>query len=594
MPEPRTGLDVRLIGRGAAYADYDHDGDLDLLLTANQGTAYLLRNETQHRGVYLRVVTEGSRSNRDGIGARVHLYTTRRRLSGMVRTGASYLSQSETALTFGLPSNETIDRLEVLWPSGLVDVFQSLPANTTFLAREGASGVERSVAQQSPTPAARAALPALKQTAITHFQAGRREAAIEAFQRVLQQQPNDYITQQYLIELYWRQGRHEQAQALLTTMSQTLPDANFLMQFAFHLEENALPQLADAVYRVAARLDPHAPEALYRLGKRALAAGHYEAAIADFQQALQRQDGLLGARQGLGLAYAAQGKTAQAEAQFQQIIQQQPDFAEAYTHLGKIYLHSGRLPEALAAYHTVVRLQPDRAQSYHNLGTVLVAQGATEAAMQQFREALTRDPRYMPAYNDLGTLYAEHGDIDQAIAAFQAAVRLQPSAVEGHYNLAMAYGTQGDIAGMIRELQATLQLAPDYVEAQLNLGIGYLQQGQAELAIAQFRSLVSRAPQMADAYYFLAVAAAQLGQEETMRTALEQTLQHDPNHARAHSTLAMLYFQHQEYALAWQHGRKAEQLGAPVQPLLEALRQVSPPPSGLPPRQRDRQRSGGP
>jgi Tfp pilus assembly protein PilF len=90
---------------------------------------------------------------------------------------------------------------------------------------------------------------------------------------------------------------------------------------------------------------------------------------------------------------------------------------------------------------------------------------------------------------------------------------------------------------------------------------------------------------MADAYYLLAVAAAQQGQEETMRTALEQTLQRDPNHARAHSALAMLYFQHQDYTLAWQHGKKAEQLGAPVQPFLDALRKVSPPPAPLPPRQ---------
>jgi tetratricopeptide (TPR) repeat protein len=585
VPEPQTGLDVRLIGRGAAYADYDQDGDLDLLLTANQGSAYVLRNDTPHHGAYLQVMTEGSRSNRDGIGARVRLYTTRRRLSGMVRTGGSYLSQSQMALTFGLPSDESIDRLEVLWPSGLVDIFRSLPTNTTFVAREGASGTGKSVAQQPPAPAGWGKLPALKQTAMTHFQAGRLEAATAAFQQVLQQQPNDYITQQYLIELFWRQGRHEQAQALLTTMSQTLPDANFLMQFAFHLEDNTLPDLADAVYRVAARLDPHAPEALYRLGEHALAAGDYETAIADFQQALQRQDGLPGALQGLGLAYAAQGKTAQAEAQFQKVIQQQPDFAEAYTHLGKLYLHSGRLTEALAAYRNVVRLQPERAQSYHNLGTVLVAQGATDAAIQQFREALKRDPRYMPAYNDLGTLYAEHGDLEQAIAAFQAALRLQPSAVAGHYNLAMAYGTQGDIAGMIRELQATLQLAPDHVEAMLNLGIGYLQQGQADLAMTQFRSLISTAPQMADAYYLLAVAAAQQGQEETMRTALEQTLQRDPNHARAHSALAMLYFQHQDYTLAWQHGKKAEQLGAPVQPFLDALRKVSPPPAPLPPRQ---------
>ncbi|MDH3601111.1 MAG: VCBS repeat-containing protein, partial [Candidatus Tectomicrobia bacterium] len=77
----QTGLDLKLIGRGAAYADYDHDGDLDLLLTANQGAAYLLRNETPRSGHFVRVLTQGVKSNRDGIGVRAHLYTDQRRLT---------------------------------------------------------------------------------------------------------------------------------------------------------------------------------------------------------------------------------------------------------------------------------------------------------------------------------------------------------------------------------------------------------------------------------------------------------------------------------------------------------------------------------
>ncbi|MGI9165319.1 MAG: CRTAC1 family protein [Pyrinomonadaceae bacterium] len=94
-----------IVGRGAAYGDFDNDGDLDLLATANNGPARLLRNDNANQNDLLRVKTIGTRSNHDGIGAKVKVKTSKgRNLFGMVRTGSSYCSQSELPLTFGLVS----------------------------------------------------------------------------------------------------------------------------------------------------------------------------------------------------------------------------------------------------------------------------------------------------------------------------------------------------------------------------------------------------------------------------------------------------------------------------------------------------------
>jgi hypothetical protein len=146
IPSEGAALAHEIIGRGAAYADYDGDGDLDILLTTNQGPALLLRNDLPRRAAFVRLNTQGTRSNRDGIGAKVRVYTTEGVLQKMVRTGSSYLSQSELALTFGLGSSTAIAKMQITWPSGMVDEFLEVAANTTLLAREGASqlvGAER-------------------------------------------------------------------------------------------------------------------------------------------------------------------------------------------------------------------------------------------------------------------------------------------------------------------------------------------------------------------------------------------------------------------------------------------------------------------
>jgi tetratricopeptide (TPR) repeat protein len=191
----------------------------------------------------------------------------------MVRTGSSYRSQSELAVTFGLQPDEQLERLEVAWPSGAHDVFRNLSRNATSVAHEGTAPAGGPLAGGPIPPAVALDVPGLKRAALAHYQAGRLQEARTAWQRVLQHQPEDYIAQPYLIELAWQQGEYEPARALLAAMSRAMPDANLLMQFAFHLDDLPLHDLADEVYSTAARLDPQLAEAPYRMGKNALGRG---------------------------------------------------------------------------------------------------------------------------------------------------------------------------------------------------------------------------------------------------------------------------------------------------------------------------------
>jgi enediyne biosynthesis protein E4 len=129
-----------IVGRGGAYVDFDNDGDLDLVITANNGIARLLRNDNGNQNDFLRIKTIGTRSNRDGIGARVTVTTASgTRLSGMVKSGSSYLSQSELPLTFGLgkPAPGKTVTVEVVWPSGRKDSVSGIKPNQFITVQEG-------------------------------------------------------------------------------------------------------------------------------------------------------------------------------------------------------------------------------------------------------------------------------------------------------------------------------------------------------------------------------------------------------------------------------------------------------------------------
>jgi hypothetical protein len=126
-----------IVARGAAYADIDRDGDLDVLITTNHGPAFLFRNDGGNRNNSITIRTRGVKSNRDGIGAIVRVQSASRKQWNTVRSGSSYCSASDLALTFGLAKDTVVTAIDVEWPSGAKDHMSNVAANQFVTIEEG-------------------------------------------------------------------------------------------------------------------------------------------------------------------------------------------------------------------------------------------------------------------------------------------------------------------------------------------------------------------------------------------------------------------------------------------------------------------------
>jgi len=141
----RLGTDFQLprVSRGAAIADFDNDGDLDILINNNGQSPQLLRNDGGNANRWLEILLIGTKSNRDGVGARVKVSAGDLVLYEQRKGGMSYQSAQDPRLHFGLGQYSKVDAIEIIWPSGAVTKLANLKSDQIIAVKEGVGLVER-------------------------------------------------------------------------------------------------------------------------------------------------------------------------------------------------------------------------------------------------------------------------------------------------------------------------------------------------------------------------------------------------------------------------------------------------------------------
>jgi FimV-like protein len=530
-----SGVDCAEDSRAFAVTDLDGDGNLDLLLKSRLGPQ--VRAFQNQWGISRNVIAidlEGTRSNRDAIGARVEVRHSGKASVRTLQAGSGYLSQHTKRLHFGLGSDTTANIL-VRWPSGTEQSFENLAAGFRYWIVEGSaewtrtaflpprrSGLTEAVAGDNqphleeawllepvPLPESR------KGPGFLCLYAGHKPAipADVPFEAVdLAAAGPDAAAWYSLFRMYLFDYRTDLALPLLLLL-----DHRGLARKIY--EE--IPALRVLLRDFAKLNDPG------RVGRALPFAGRYYFAP---QRNYFR----------LGTAFYWAGYPEQALVYLGETIRNAPDNGKAHLAIGHIHLEAGRHGPAREHLEKAVALNPASADAWTNLGSLEAALENHSAALRDFEKALEIFPDSTFALISAGREEGKLRRPDAARRRLERALELEPQNAEAANQLGLLWAAQNRLAEAVKSFQQAISAQRDHAGAINNLGVVYIQMQKPLDAIAAFRYGIQVAPDEEISYLNLARAYVAVGQTAKARDILQELIERQPDSAMARKGLAEL------------------------------------------------------
>lgn len=412
-------LDEARIGRALAAADFDGDGDLDFVTTANGGDVRLLRNDTPARDHHSLVIDlEGRESHRDAIGAEVELRLSgpdgERRVRRTRKASSSYLSQSTREIFAAWRDGERLVAIEVRWPRGRRESFHA-PANARVKLIEGEGhavdpatlGARRVEPDAAPSSPANAIV--LRERAETAIEEGRLEDARENLEDAIAREPGDFVAHRRLLVVLYRLRDAAALESAVPRTVERFPSANLLVShFAEVLRRDGYSELAARLYTEAGKIDPKRADIWTELGNIAFDRGRGEEAIRCYERALALHESIE-ALTNAGKALTLEGRREDAASYLERALALRADYAPALVTLGGIRVGEERYDEAKTLLERALRQSTAprvELEAHGHLGILCARRGETDRAREHFTRVLELDPENEPARRALERLGA--------------------------------------------------------------------------------------------------------------------------------------------------------------------------------------------